>query len=300
MDGIVMGLTPNSVTEVVPGAWTAAGIVLALDTFFASGGGASTFVRQFTGVDAFVIRSSVDTIPQYSFRAISATQIALEIEPSGSLSNAGDGSTRPSGASADNSGSGRYLTLGTLGAGSKIWVIEHDDCVTILMKSTTGTSWQPSIQIGRITVPSFPDVDEHLGRDGLGFFVGAPAFSSGSVAPDPWIEGTTPVTGSVMHVATNIWDEPSYFGTVTTGEATADSAATMGYVRPYQIPAMPQALSYSPIGNFKYVLKTGNTRAPLTRIDVNNLTDLAFITGGLGGSTSAVTIVIPWLRGVVP
>lgn len=294
-------LTPNSVTEVVPGAWTAAGIVSALTSFFASGGGASTFTNQFTGVDSLVIRSTIDTVPQYSIRATGESQIDFEIEPSGSLTDAGNASTRPAGASADNSGAGRFLTLGTMGDGSKMWVIEHDDCVTVLIKSTAGTSWQPSFQIGRVYQPDFPDVDEPLGRDGLGCLIGAPhIYPNAAATPDAWVESTVPTSGSFVHVATNIWDEPNTEVNCISTNAAMDSAASYGYVRPYNISMRVQAAPYGGIGVFKYVKRVGETRAPLTRIDVNNLSNLCWIVGGQGGSTAATPVVIPWLRGVVP
>lgn len=291
-------VTPNAVTEVVPGAWTATGIVAALDAFF-NGGGAVTFTRQYTGADAFVIKSSIDITPQYSIRATGASTIALEIEPSGSLTDAGNASTRPTGASADNSGS-QTLTLGTMGAGSRVWVIEHDDCVTVLIKSTAGTSWQPSFQIGRIYVSDCPEVDEPLGRDGLGMFIGAPLFSTGSQTPDTWIEGIMPATGSLLHVKTGQWEGPDFFSVSATSESGADNAANLGFLRATMLPALPDTVTNVTIGRYKYIWRLGASQAPLTRWDVNNATDLCWIVGGGGGSTLANVFVIPWLRGVVP
>lgn len=288
-------ITPNSVTEVVPAGWTANDIVAALSAFF-NGGGSTSFVREFAGTDAFVIQASADPGPQYSVRATSSTRIDIEIEPSGSLTDAGNGSTRPAGASADNSGANHYVTLGaSTGVGSKIWVIEHDDCVTVLIKNTAGTNWEPSFQIGRVYTPSFPEVNIPLGRDGLGFFAGVPN-SLSSASPNAWLEEVNKTNGTLIHVSNGIW--LNGFAKNFAQDNSADNAGTVGFVQPYQIPMCCQSMANSMIGTLKYAYRSGVARSPLTRIDLNNSTDLAFIVGHqLYGGT---TFLIPWLRGVVP
>lgn len=286
-------ITPNSVTEVVPAGWTANDIVAALSSFF-NGGGSTSFTREFAGTDAFVIQASADPGPQYAIRATASNQISIEIEPSGSLTDAGNGSTRPAGASADNSGANHYVTLGaSTGAGSKIWVVEHDDCVTVLIKNTAGTGWEPSFQIGRVYTPSFPEVNIPLGRDGLGFFVGIPIIVANTV-PASWIMEVFQSNGSLIHVATNIW--LNGYASLYAQSTNGDNAFTVGFVQPYQVPIVGQGIPNLMLGTLKYAYRAGAFRSPLSRIDLNNSTNLAFIVGNNG----ITTFILPWLRGVVP
>jgi hypothetical protein len=99
-------------------------------------------------------------------------------------------------------------------------------------------------------------------------------------------------------VASGVWLKPETPNGVA-GLAAADDAATVGFVRPYAISVEPDTTSRQ-IGRLKYAAARGNTASPLSRVDLNNATDLAWIHGGTAGATTATTVIFPWLRGVVP
>jgi hypothetical protein len=282
------------ITELVPASWSAADVLTALKTHMASGGASTKFLQQYAGTNATVVRSLTDTTPQYSLRATGASTIVVRIEPSGSLSDAGDTSTVATGASADASAS-KTLTLGTLTGAAKLWLCEWDDAFSLMFKTAAGTSWQPSMQIGRIYEPDFPDVDEPLGRDGLGFFIGSPNVSNTTLVTS-WISASA--NEGLIHVASSVWIKPETPNGVA-ALAAADDAATVGFVRPYAISIEPDTTSRQ-IGRPKYLMLRGNTAAPLSRVDLNNATNLAWIHGGTAGATTATTVIFPWLRGVVP
>jgi hypothetical protein len=283
------------ITELVPASWSAADVLTALKTHMASGGASTKFLQQYTGTNATVVRSLTDTTPQYSLRATGASTIVVRIEPSGSLSDAGDTSTVATGASADASAS-KTLTLGTLTGAAKLWLCEWDDAFSLMFKTAAGTSWQPSMQIGRTYEPDFPDIDEPLGRDGLMALIGSPIITT-SAAAGAWINTST--SESTMHVSTGIWIKPETEGAIFTTTAAADDAATVGFVRPYSIPAVPDTTNRI-MGKLKYAMVRGSTGAPLTRYDVDNATSLAWIVTGATGSTTATNILLPWLRSVTP
>jgi hypothetical protein len=175
------------------------------------------------------------------------------------------------------------------------------------MKSAAGTSWQASFHIGRIIQPDFPSVDVPLGFDGLGFLYGGP-FLHYSTPTNVFLTTTVsalPNTNyGLMHSGINTWRPPRSTNTPT-ATADADDITYAAYIRPGKLAVAPTLRSNNAnnvaTGSLKYFMRGGADRTPLTRVDVNNLTDLAFIVGGLIGSTSesSNTGLFPWLRGVV-
>ncbi len=301
-----MSITPNSITELLPATYGAADMLAALQTRIGASSGSMLIAAGGAG-DGFAWEFLADSGPQYIFRRLSGTTWAMSIEPTGSVTAVGDTVTPPTGTSADWSGE-RTFTLGTLGAGSKIWLTEHDDAITLLCKSADGTSWQNSLHIGRIYQPDFPNIDEPLGFDGLGFVFGSPFGSASQSTYFLTSQGSSTLpllTVGLMHIGTERWSVA--VSSTSFADSTAhDDPAYAPYVRPGVISITPifrsNVAQYLATGRAKYMLRAGTPRVPLTRIDVNNLTDLAFIHGGAAGSISSSnnTIVFPWLRGVVP
>jgi hypothetical protein len=301
-------ITPNAVTEIVPATYGAANILIALHAHINSVSTSFSIDLVAAGGagDGFAFTADADPTPQYIFRRLSASTWAMSIEPSGSVTVVGTTAAAPTGTSADWSGE-RTFTVGTLGAGSKIWLSEHDDALTCLMKTAAGTSWQAGFHIGRIIQPDFPSVDVPLGFDGLGFLYGAPVLHS-STPTNHFITSaasTLPNTSyGLMHSGINTWRPPMSINTPSVS-ADADDITYAAYIRPGKIPVAPIIRSgYTnnvATGSLKYFMRGGSGRTPLTRVDVNNLTDLAFIAGGLIGSTNTSnnTGLFPWLRGVV-
>jgi len=231
----------------------------------------------------------------------------VSIEPSGSVTVVGTTAVAPTGTSADWSDERTFTVGAGLGAGSKIWLSEHDDAITCLMKTAAGTSWQAGVQIGRIIQPDFPSVDVPLGFDGLGFLFGAPALFNGAAINLFLVSAASELPNTnygLMHSGQNTW-RPPMMGSSHFTTPEADDITFAAYIRPGKIPVSPVIRSgytnHVMTGSMKYMLRGGYGRSPLARIDVNNLTDLAFIMGGYIGSTITTnTGLFPWLRGVVP
>lgn len=305
-----MSMVPNAVTEIIPTTYSAADILTALHAHWAVGGVSTSFTVDLVSGsgagDGFSIQADADTGHQMILRRTGASTIALSLQPGAVVTDVGDVSTPPTGTDA-NYLAERTFTLGTLGAGSKIWLVEMDDAFFVFFKSATGTTWQPSIHMGRVYVPDFPALDIPLGRDGLGFMFGAPTvhtslpvfiYNSNNTSTYPLL------TAGLVRTANGRNYPIGINGNVTSTHAAADVAATYGFVRPTTIPlcvissAFTQA--YANIGRAKYMMRIGEPRAPLSRLDLNNATDQAWIVGGVVNSTTPQTIVFPWLRGVVP
>jgi len=302
-------ITPNAITEIVPATYGAADILIALHAHINSVSTSMSIDLVAAGGagDGFAFTADADPTPQYIFRRISASTWAMSIESSGSVTVVGTTAAAPTGTSADWSGERTFTVGAGLGAGSKIWLSEHDDAITCLMKTAAGTTWQDSFHIGRIIQPDFPGVDVPLGFDGLGFLFGAPAVFNGS-ATNLFITSSSsalPNTSyGLMHSGINAWRPPT-LSTSVIATADADDITYAAYIRPGKLAVAPTLRNNTAnnvaIGTLKYFMRGGAGRAPLTRIDVNNLTDLAFIMGGYIGSTSTSnTGLFPWLRGVVP
>jgi len=301
-----MSMIPNAVAEIVPASYSAADILTALHTYLdatsttftvdlVSGSGAS---------DGFSLQSIADPGYQMILRRTGASTIEISTQPGATVTDVGNVSTPPTGTNASLL-SPRTFTLGTLGVGSKIWLVEMSDAFFLLFKTAAGTSWQPSLHMGRVYVPDFPDLDVPLGRDGLGHLFGAP-FAGASASLISNANQTSPfpnTTFGVIRLANGINAFPGLMAGIPES-ATADVAANYGFVRPYTM-AMSNPISAFTaqnlsVGRYKYILRTGTNRAPLARIDLNNATDQAFIYGGAVGGTTANPVIIPWLRGVVP
>jgi hypothetical protein len=303
-----MSLTPIAINEILPATWTSAAdfltsfhtyvtttsTTLAVDLVAAGGAG-----------DGFALTFVADPGAQYIWRRTGALTINMSIEPSGSVTVIGTTGVPPTGTSSDWSDE-RTFTMGTLAAGSKIWLTEHSDALTMKFKSSTGTSWQNSFQTGRIIQPDYPNVDEPLGFDGLAFVIGSPRFSTGA---DDFLQqpnsSYTDANSGLMHCSDGVWRSLSgcsYYNT----DAASDDVTYTPYIRPSKIAVAPVLRNgyppYRQWGTMKYMMRAGDGRAPVQRIDINNATDLAWITGGLVNSTSPTNniTVFPWLRAQVP
>jgi len=295
-------LTPH-VTEIFPATFGIADIMAAIFTHIdvvstrfeidlVSGSGSD---------HAFSFTSMADPSAQIVFRRDGAT-MKFSIDPGMTITDVGDATTVPTGGSADWSGEKTY-TLGTLAAGSKIWLVEQIDALSVMMSSSTGVSWQYSLQIGKIYAPDFPELDVPLGRDGYGAMVGAPVTGT-YYATTNWADtGGTGNPNNLLHIATGVWNASAMpiGSSLQSSSANSENPTYVGYSRPFAISIMPSTLTYAvQIGVLKYLFTCGSTRLPLSRIDLNNLTDLAFILGGVVGAATANRTLIPWLRSVVP
>jgi hypothetical protein len=303
-----LSITPNAITELLPATYVAADFLSALhshidlvsanmDIDIIAAGGAS---------DGFVFQSVTDPGVQYILRRTGAATIAMSIEPAQTVTVVGTTVDPPTGTGADWS-SERTYTIGTLGAGSKVWLTEHDDAVTLLTKSAAGTSWQPGFHIGRIFKPSYPNIDEPLGNDGLGFLYGAPFFTSSPANVFLGNSSTVlPNTNTgLVHAGTGFWTTPIGSGSYIQS-LEADSITYAPYIRPgpigISVAIRSNYVNYVEWGQLKYLVRGGTARDPLQRVDVNNASELAFIAGGVTGSIASSNncLLIPWWKSVTP
>jgi hypothetical protein len=179
-----------------------------------------------------------------------------------------------------------------------IHISELDDAIFIMCVHTDNY-WLNSIHAGRITAPEFPDAHVPLGRDGLGCLLNRPAETSNGSTSWWSVEGNTPAANrSVLHKAHNKWGAALIKVGVYTGSSpeNADNVAAMGFVTPYACNARVHTLTYgnTSIGNYKYITSSGTNFAGITRADLDNATDQAWIKSGL----SNVNLI--WRRGYVP
>ena len=147
--------------------------------------------------------------------------IKPSIEPSGSITDAGnDTPTAPTGTSADWSGErlGTDVTVGSPGAGSKVWVVELEDAFFLLITNTANTFHTYGLHAGRIYVSFLSSDAATAGQDGLGLLSGQPYYLGSSA--DDWFG--TAVDDGTLHWATNEWADHAI---VALNPATADSPA---------------------------------------------------------------------------
>jgi hypothetical protein len=299
-----MALTPIAVTEIIPTTWILNDILVAMHTHFTTVSTAFT-IDLVSGSGAglgFSVQSVADPGFQMVFRRTSATSMKTSIEPTASITDCGDLTTAPTGGGADWSGETYgVFTIGSVGAGSKVWLVEMADAFFVMMKSTDGLKWLPCIHIGRVYVPDFPSIDVPRGRDGLGTFVGQPTFYS---TTNTW---GYYVSGSLIHMATGIWTHPSTEINMTSPDTYMNSVVYAGFLRPGLITlrayrsAGSSIVMYQHFGFLKYCVRTPESYDALTRIDFDNTTDLAFIQGGYSpAAVAGYCLAIPWLKAVTP
>jgi len=203
------GLVPTA-TEIFPATFDAAGMLAALYTHM---NGTST---DFNVDDANTTTNTGDegiTLGpvatgqdfQINLRNNGGTIIEVSIEPTGLITDAGDSTpTAPTGTTADWSDEGTWdvtdTEVGSVAAGTKVWVIETDDHFTVLVSTSINTAYANGVHIGRIYQPIIQNADT-IGQDGLGFLVGNPANPAVGGSTD-WISGTN---DSRLHYETDLW-----------------------------------------------------------------------------------------------
>lgn len=142
---------------------------------------------------------------QVNLRKSAANTIQVGIEPSGSITDAGDSvPTLPAGTSADWSGERAWDTsLGSPSGSSKLFLVELPDAFAVVITDSTNT-WQIQAGLaGRISISINSADAAAQGQDGLGYHFGAPDNVDGSGGD--WIGPTSPC--STLHWATNEWSD---------------------------------------------------------------------------------------------
>lgn len=210
---------------------------------------------------------AVGEVHQVNFRKNAAATIDVSIEPSGSITDAGNSTpTAPTGTSADWSGEiGTWdVTLGSPAAGSKAWIVELSDAFFIMITDTTNLFHVTCIHAGRVYTSWHSSDAAANGQDGLGWFAGVPDAMTG--ATNDWLGASSPC--SSLHWATNEWSDHADANLATSMVGTTNVAN-------------PAHTTYRPLGNvmlravdiggntsdqfigpFKYMRATATTRIP--------------------------------------
>ena len=211
--------TAPAVTEITArvAAWTASGIIDAIRNHINSGDTTHLQIDAYTAGEGLTVGFLAGgEAQQVNLRKHDATHIATSIEPSGSISDPGDSSpTAPTGTSADWSGEKNQWDVtqlgtggGSVGAGSKAWIIETADHFSILITDTTNTYFGNGLHAGRIYVSFLSSDAAANGQDGLGFLAGVSTPTNGSA--DDWVQASASNNPSLFHWATGEWYEPSF------------------------------------------------------------------------------------------
>jgi hypothetical protein len=293
-----------TITNITPGSWTFAAMLTAIHDhinttstlwdieLLAAGGSGDGFVlRPTTAGQSFSIclRNNTTTL--------ACIRTGIQPGASGIITAVGDATTIPSGTNSDWSSEVNWLATTNMTAGAKLYICEFYDAIFVLTIGSAGNVWNNCLHAGRIYNPFYPTVQSTLGRDGLGILVNAPISTNG---PNSFF--TNSGTGSGMvHIATGKWLYPANFG--LNSSAGHDAIATVGFVMPYPVPMyfnVSGVASPFMVGFSRYVMIRGNTAAPLVRLDLDNTTDEAWITGGSANSTTVTNMILPWRRSVTP
>lgn len=167
---------------------------------------------------------------QVNFRKNSADDIAISIEPSGSITDPGDSvPTAPTGTSADwsavtNSERIWQTDVGSPAAGSKVWIVELADAFFIWVTDTGDDFFVWAVHAGRIVTPVNSADASSNGQDGLGILNGVP--DNGSGTSNDWISSDSG-QASQLHWATNEWsDEVEWYAPSNSNSLTPLASET--------------------------------------------------------------------------
>ena len=233
-----MALVPN-VTNITAhvAAWTASGIINAVRAHIVSVDNVHLQVDAYTADEGLTIGYvAAGESHQFNLRKSGAQAIACSIEPSGSITVPGDSvPTAPTGTSADWSGANyeaiQDTSLGSPGAGSRVWIVELADAFFVMVTDTTNTFHVWGIHGGRICTSANSTSAPAAGQDGLGLLTGLPdAFFPGS---NTWFASTSPT--SLLHWQTNLWSD--HVQTNSLGTNAVGNVAHMSY-RPLPPPTL--------------------------------------------------------------
>lgn len=292
------------ITNITPGSWTYAAMLTAIHDhinttstlweieLLAAGGSGDGFVcRPTTAGENFSVCFRNNTI--------SSANVRIGIQPgaSGIITDVGSAAVIPSGTDSDWSGEANWLATANMTAGAKMYFCEFYDAFFVLTIGAAGNVWNNCVHAGRIYNPFYPTLHNALGRDGLGVLVNSPIPANG---PSVFFANSSSNSG-LIHFATGKWGTPFNFG--NQAGPGYDLIANVGFIAPWPIPMISSISGVTNpflFGFSRYVMIRGNAATPLLRIDIDNTTDEAWITGGSANSTNITNFIMPWRRSVVP
>jgi hypothetical protein len=275
----------------------AADLLTQLQTYF---DGVSTSFGLSAGVaydagDSLCIEPLGDPGPstdwQLNIRRTSTTAFKTQLDPSGTITDAGSTGAGPTGASTMASFEDDW-TLQTAAAAVTFFVAEWDDAIMIVTRhSTAGYQWE-GCHCGRVYAPCVADVD---GLDGLANLCGDVGIAA-SIAL--WLPHDSSVSDSSVRVgATGVQatDWPRTLSTSPTGAGTATNRAGKYWPSPVALFSGSRA---NMIGTLKYIYCYGQTDTADTRLeDPDTGVDRWLY---LAPSATPTYYVIPWLDNTSP
>ena len=256
--------------------WDAAGILDALKTHFDTS--VLWTVDAFAEGEGLTIGCVADGF-QINWRRRNATDIRTSIDPDGSITDPGDSTpTAPTGTGADWSGESTQTVVtnglwdvtdsitGSIGAGSSVWVAEHDDAVFLFITNTTVTVASNGCYAGRIYTPVLSSLAPSVGQDGLGFVEGR--FYDGSGI---WYTIARP---GLIHWETGVWFETTFHGSSmadgglgNTALAAEDGTHGTTFAPPAPVPCCvvmdAGSTRYPLVGLYRHLRLAGSTEAAL-------------------------------------
>ena len=262
----------TNITSLVA-AYTASGVIDGIrDHIFATSGTSHLTIDAYTATEGLTIGFvEAGEVHQVNLRKSTATEIAISIEPTGSITNPGNSTpTAPTGTTADWSGAhfeGLWnVTLGTPAVGSKVWCVEVPDAFFIVITTSANTAHASILHAGRIANSWTSSSAPSAGQDGLGYMAGIPDNGNGSTSD--WAGTGVPCCS--IHWATNEWTDHISWA-LTAATTQVPSAAHTSY-RPLP-PILLQATdimgttSDGAYGPTRYIRQAAATATPMNKID---------------------------------
>lgn len=240
---------------------------------------------------------------QVNFRKNAASDIAISIEPSGSITDPGDSTpTAPTGTSADWSGVLQEptwtVTLSSGAApasGSKVWIVECVDAFFIMITDPTNTFQTSICHAGRIAVSLGSANAASVGQDGLGYVAGVP--DNGNGTSNDWFGTSSPC--SSIHWGTNEWCTDIGWDTIAADSRWPDAAdVTVRFMQPLVFYAndINGTSSDGVYGVSKYIRGTGSATAMDQKQD--SLSNQSWLNYNDAASQSLEAII--WDKTVTP
>lgn len=256
--------------------------------------------------EALAIVAKTSPTCHIGIRRQGTTQLASVVDPSMGITDVGDSSTAPT-AGATASPDCRTGTIS--GVSTRLFVIEHDDAVTVVLQDSGKATTPFCLHIGRILTP-LRESDAALGMDGHGALMGRPSDDFGSGITN-WFYISSQTNGSRVRVFDSggnaQWIAPTWTVSIDSSSAVYAGANADGSILSPR-PILVQAIDTNGTNDCVIGLTRWLAAAPVSTGLTNQLPRVLLQSPALADEawmylrhTAAVTgLVVSWERGVSP